>query len=282
MFDANVTNGIVFENSQVFSTPGSNNFVVPVGTLRIDGQTTVRAKIWGGAGGGGESDASFAGGAGGAGSYMEILIDCTEGETLTIITAQGGNKAVTTTAGAVTTLGYGGAGNGGADPAGGGGADWSGVLRAGTPLAIAAGGGGGGGGATLAGSTGGGGDCAGKFGADYLVQPGNQVAPGGVGLSSVGASLTGGTGDNRGGGGGGGYFGGAGGKSSTSIGCGGAGGSSYHAQSGTVIEKFIPGTATPNTGDSDYIAGVAVGGTGATAGSNNATDGGAGLVVIYY
>lgn len=284
--------GVAFTQKQVFSTPGSNSFVVPAGI------TLMLSKQWGAASSGSASDASFDGGDGAPGSYLEAFMAVTPGETLTIITGQRGNKANGQTGGAATTLGYGAGSVTAAIAGGASGADLSGIKRGATWLTIASGAGGPGGASnTAAGKDGGGGDCAGQ-GAPVTTGVGSRGHPGSqndVGAcASVNTPPSGNNGGpgygsiglrGSGGGGGGGLYGGGGGCYGDTGGAaagGGAGGSSYHDQATTVLRKFIPGTATPNTGDVDYIVGVSVPGTGATAGNNNATDGGDGLVVLYW
>lgn len=90
-----------------------------------------------------------------------------------------------------------------------------------------------------------------------------------------------------GGGGGGGLYGGAGGLGAdfaNSSGSGGGGGSSFSAGKIITTQNGI-GRIPPNTGDSDYISGVAVGGTqGGISGTpgSSGTNGGNGLVVIEF
>jgi len=227
---------------------------------------SLHVKIWGA--GGGVS--------GGSGAYVEGNIPVTPGETLTVVTGQGGggsNNALTAT--------YGG---------GGGTSVFTGVLvgqgggrsairRSTTEVVDSAGGGGGsqvqsGSFARRSGGFGGvqtGGNGDGEVGGTGATQTN--------GGTNNGVQFAGGTG---GAGGGGGWFGGGGGStivSELAVGSGG-GGSSLVANLGNAISA--PGssggaTATlpPNTGDPDYIAGV---GTGAP---SDSTPAGNGLVVIY-
>lgn len=83
-------------NTQVFSTSGTHQFVVPPGVH------TIGVEVWSGGGGGGDRVTSFvatscestvgAGGAGGGGSggYVRASIDVTPGETLEVRVGSGG------------------------------------------------------------------------------------------------------------------------------------------------------------------------------------------------
>jgi len=290
-------------NGKVYTTQGSDTYVVPSGV------TSITYKIWSGGGGGGAGSGSAAGGAGGGSGYLTGTVTVTPGETLDIYVGGGGNG------GTVNTSGGGGAGGGSSD-----------IYRDSdfTLLGLAAGGGGGGGARSTntgaAGGAGGGtnGVAGSASGAALGGGYGTQSAGGGAGTGGTsgqaGRSLFGGGGGNGrtsgsgygggatgglggggngggvvstsrsgGGGGGGGYYGGGGGSGSTNAtgGAGGGGGSS-HADAGatSVTNTSGSGTVPGNSGDS-YRSGAGNGGGGGavnTAGSNGAN----GLVVITY
>jgi hypothetical protein len=297
---------------KIFNTQGSDSYKVP------DGVTTITVKLWGGGGGGGAGGSAAAGGAGGGGGYVNVTIDVTPGETLTIYVGGGGDAGTRNTAGG-----------------GGGGGGYSSIYRGSTPLAIAAGGGGGGGGRATASHTGGyggaGGGTTGQAGGDAggtstavtgggggTPSAGGAAGTGGRNVGTAGTSLNGGLGANgrnnsgadggaanggaatggaggsvttttyaAGGGGGSGWYGGGGGSASngttiTRGGSGGGGGSSYSNSSyTTLIANTVGSGSTPgNSGDSSRY-GSGTGGTGgAIAGVG--TGGASGIVVITY
>lgn len=200
------------------------DYVVPSGVTKLFVQ------LWGAGGGA-------------AGGYTQAYLTVTPGETLTLLTGQGGQSAAGTWA---TSCGGGGGSHG---SMGGGGR--SAIRRGGTEL-LTAGGGGGSGDAYSAAPGGLGGGLTGMSG--YKVGSCNSTGGGGGTQSAGGAagvasfvgvagtafaggnggvfvnSVTGVVGGDSGGGGGGGYFGGGGGgarASSCSSGDGGGGGSGY-------------------------------------------------------
>lgn len=288
-------------NQTVYSTSGDTSFVIPAGVTKI------YAKIWG-AGGGGAGRNSSVSGRGGAGGYVEGLIEVTPGETLTI--RRGGAGL----GGKTTSVSGGSPGGGGSVPAGsstrggGSGGGYSGILRSSTILICAGGGGGGGVGLGIANPSYGGDADGNGFPETPVSQGGSTgssthafgskagtVAEGGysgVTFSSGtvyrgynGSAGTGGaseriSSDNAGGAGGGGYNGGGGGAGY----CSGGGGASYV----NPAEEFgriwpITTSGTPaNQSDSDYISGKAVGGAAGASNNTNGSDGGTGLIIIYY
>lgn len=67
-----------------FTTPGTNNWTVPVGVY------SVRAEVWGAGGGSGVSSGGVAGQAGAAGGYAMRVFDVQPGDILTCVTGAGG------------------------------------------------------------------------------------------------------------------------------------------------------------------------------------------------
>lgn len=274
------------------------SFIVP------EGVTALEVGMWG-AGGGGSPFGST--GLGGGGGYAGGSLAVTPGATLTIVVGEGGKPRTI-----IPT--YGGGGAGGNDSSagnfdGGSGGGRSALRDAGTELVTAAGGGGAAGATATNGGTANAVSFAGAGGQDAAYNTGcrpgaaataGTLVAGGIGgvgsrPGENGSSLQGGTGGlttasntGAGGGGGGGYFGGGGGAGQfVSANCsgisaargqegGGAGGSSY-------LSPLVTGGSTiagnrqsaANTGDNQYVAGTAVGG------SLN-VPGGDGLVVIQW
>jgi hypothetical protein len=113
---------------QLFTTPGTTQFVVPPNT------THVLVELIGGGGGGGENDVfDEGGGGGGSGAYTKAFLSVTPGATYNIIVATGGvgfddagngiNGGITSfTDSSGTILAYANGGNGGAVTTFGGGA----------------------------------------------------------------------------------------------------------------------------------------------------------------
>ncbi len=261
--------GIVYPASPTTLTyTGANqSYIVPAGVTRI------RVKVWGAGG------AQSIGGNGGSGGYTSGEVAVTPGETITVKVGQGGPVGT------------------GSDVVSGGGL--SGIFRSTTPLAVAGGGGagnynnasgtGGPGGGTTGGTggnsgAGGGTQSAGGLKAGAYGTDGSYLA-GGVGgdpswtaRTSATAYPNGGKGTSdaataSGQGGGDGYYGGGG--TSNNVGGGAGGGSGYTGGMVSGTTTAGSGTTPPNTGDSDYSAGIGVGA------SSNATAGGNGKVVIY-
>ncbi|WP_395091398.1 hypothetical protein [Armatimonas sp.] len=248
---------------KVFAFTGRvQSFLVPAGV------TSVTVKMWGA---GGAS-------AGGSGAFVSGTLAVTPGETLDFYVGQGGLSAPLGTT-SLAAFGNGGTGTspfttGGAHQSGGGGGHT--VIARGTTDVVVVGAGGGG-----SESVGGGGGLATGLSNPIGLnegQGGTQSAGGaGRGTGQPGGSLFGGNGG--GGGGGAGYFGGGGGGTPSSPG-GGGGGSSLT----TPLTSFVGATganggsistAPGGAADSDYVAGVGVGGAYNQPGGN-------GYVVISY
>lgn len=246
-------------------------------------------KLWGAAGGTDDTGTGAVGELGGHGGYVEGGFWLPAGTKLVLQVGQGGING----SGHSNDTAYpnGGLSNGAAYAQGGGGRSaifMDSVLHA---NAIAVAGGGGGSGYHLYGYGGSGGansgngeDSGTSFG--YVAGGGTQSAGGvGQGTGETGAALEGGdcgvsSGSNAGPGGGDGYYGGGGGVDVGSFRYGGAGGGS------NFIRDFIKSTTStgtssnsstsaPNSGDPDYVAGVAQ----AVLGSSP-TRGGNGLIVL--
>lgn len=218
----------------IFTTTGSNSWVVPAGV------TSISAVCIGGGGGG---DASASGGSGGRGGDLRYYnnLSVTPGETLTITVGAGGTAGATPTAGgfsriarSATTLLEAG---GGAEGSTGG----SGNTTNGTS-------------STIAGSIGGGNGGTGA-------NPGIDTTSGGGGAGGYsGAGGNGNTGDGGNGSGGGGGGGGGGGQDDL----GGPGGGVNVFGSGP---NGVGGTGTASNGD------CATGGSYGDGGLNNSTSG---------
>ncbi|MET8982596.1 glycine-rich protein [Streptomyces sp. NPDC004539] len=288
-----------FTNCTLFSYTGADQtFSVPAGV------SSLNLQLWG-AGGGGDNAAYYTGQVGGAGGgYTTGTLAVTSGQSLMVMTGQGGN--VNSTSGT-----YGGGGSGGnsatlnAIGASGGGmsALWTGASFS-TPLLIA----GGGGGASPGADTNnprpgaGGGTSGGSDGVTALSgQGGTQSAGGAAGTNgsqceatsnTAGRQWYGGNGFNvqsgrageGGGGGGGGYYGGGGGACQPMNprlqpnGPGG-GGSGYTGGPGITSASTTAGSsptannqggAAAGTGSAQYPSGVGVGGADSKSGGNGA------------
>lgn len=268
--------------NQVFTYTGSEQtFTVP---SSVD-QITV--KVWGAGGAGGTYSNQIGGGSGG---YSEAILTVTPGSSLVVVVGGGGEFGTANGDGGLGGWPGGGYGTKG-DASGGGGGGVTGVFLGSYShenSLIIAGSGGGGTGYKYGGA---GGGLTGNQG-ENGGSGGTQTAGGtGQTYGDDGSALQGGNGDTRGarttsngdtdgGGGGAGYFGGEGGFGDAT---GGGGGSGYVHPSlrvGTpTITTGTNGTTAnvnpPNTADADYITGVGVG-------SRGTTDGGNGLVVIYW
>jgi len=283
----------------LFSYTGDvQTFVVPTGV------TLISATGWGGAGGGGFTQAFDTlegyGMGGAAGGFVECDIPVTPGETLTVIVGGGGYPINTPEGIADGQGGYGGGGNARrtfstnwGDTCGGGGGGYSGIFRGATPLVIAGGGGGGGilstssiqynngcgGGLTAvpgqsaADSDGG---SAGRSGPPVVFGNGGaSAAQVDLTIAGDGAAYIGGNGafqapaennGGSGGGGGAGYAGGGGGGVSGNVqSSGGGGGSSYFDGSCINVNTQLGvKNVPPQTANPFYISGVAAGGVGGT------------------
>ncbi|WP_395141228.1 glycine-rich protein [Armatimonas sp.] len=258
---------------QAFTYTGADqDFVVPTGV------TSLTVKLWGA--GGGQN--------GGSGAFVSGTLAVTPGETLKMVVGNGGQFKLNGT----TFAAFGGGGKGKGDTvwAGGGGGGYTSIRRPATfdNVVIAGSGGGGqfyggGGGGVATGLTGssGSGSSGGGLGG---TQSAGGAAGGGSFSGTSGSGLVGGDGGPVSGGGGSGFYGGAGGGKNSDNG-GGGGGSSRtsnltgvtsapgltQSSSADVSSPRLPGGAV----DSDYVAGVGVGG------ANNQV-GGNGRIVISY
>jgi len=273
----------VFGNYQVFSYSGS------VQTVSLPaGATTVKATVWGAAGGGFSTTQQSAS-TGGAGGYAAGTVDVSGISTLAVVVGRGGSAGGSTNA-------FGGGGgvgsaNAGDQPGAGGGL--SGVFRDSYALAnalVVAGGGGGGSGYGQGGNGGGSTGNTGAGGASFTGGVGGSQSGGGAhgsgsytnsGYATDGSALQGGTmlaPNYCGAGGGGGYYGGGSGTANNWSGSSGGGGSGYvHAtlvSSGTNSGSAQSTALPPQTGSADYATGV---GAGVSAGK-----GGDGRVVLVY
>jgi hypothetical protein len=276
-------------------TDSSTQVTVPPGC------TEATVVMWGGGAGGGYYDTWGSG----AGGFASGVISVTPGETLVVKVGGGGGASGCDS----YECGGGGGANGGGfgtsgDAPGGGGGGLSGIFSGSytqaNALLIAGGGGagtgyyqgGGGGGST-------GGSCrTGSHSNSGCGGGGGQTAGScadGVNGGACGSALTGGNGDSNGaqcggsnedgGGGGGGYWGGQGGRSDAN---GGGGGSGYYNPSrvtGAVLTTANNGgnggsTLPPNTADTHYDSGIAVGGRSGSSPSQCPEAGGDGKVVI--
>uniref|UniRef100_UPI00047955D9 glycine-rich protein n=1 Tax=Maribacter antarcticus TaxID=505250 RepID=UPI00047955D9 len=269
--------------NQVYSYTGGDQIsIIPIGA------NLVRAKIWGA---GGRGDQRNLRGTGGAGGYTEIEIPISAlpgGTTQLIVTVgEGGNSS---TGG--PTYGNGGAGliiASGRNCGSGGGMSALGLVSLSNPssvnvnqiIAIA-----GGGGTMPAYSSGGsyageGGGTKGGDASSYPVNGGQGGSQTSGGLANtngnIGSFLIGGDAVENGGAGGGGFYGGASGNISGNNEHGGGGGSGYISPS-TSNGSTTTGNlqVPPNIADSDYTAGIGVGG------NNGGGNGGNGLVILEY
>jgi len=296
-------------NGQVFTTQGTDTYVVPAGV------TTITAKIWGAGGGGGRGGNNKAGGAGGGGGFVQADLTVTPGETLNVYVGGGGT---------------GGTNNLGSSGGGGGGGGYSSLYRTTTPLLIAGGGGGGGGGDTstsavnggaggagggtsgvtgsASGATGGGGGGTNAAGGAGGIGTGtrNDASAGGSlfggagadgrgaqgadGSGAAGGLATGGAGGSvitsgtaAGGGGGAGLFGGgggAGGSTTNASGSGGGGGGGSSLTSGSNVTNTAGSGVSPGNAADSFRNGAGMGGA-AGALNANGTNGTTGVVVMY-
>jgi hypothetical protein len=277
---SNVTISFQPHGNQAFSYTGSNQtFTVPSNVC------SVTSKLWG-AGGGAGANFSISQ-KGGAGGYASGTIAVTPGENLTLIV---GGKGLSSGFGYIG--GFGGGGNAGQNDGGSGGGR-SAIRRSSTELITAAGGGGGGhnGNNSIVTNGGPGGGATGVDGGSINNNEGGKggtqsaggAAGGGLnGVGNPGSAFQGGHGNQTvsgtgwGGGGGGGYFGGGGGGTSNGTVGGGGGGSSFIGlvTAGQTLTGSV--NTPPNTSDSDYVSGIAVGA------NDNTNDAGHGLIVLQW
>lgn len=264
---------------------------------------TLTIKLWGAGGGGGWTSTTSYAAQGGAGGYVEAQILLALNDKVSVRPGQGGQPPSSATLGGPAAAPDGGFGGSysTANYAGGSGGGSSRLFINDQPFMIAGAGGGGRGsgnsgtyqpqnGGAGGGSTGGNG----YQGATIRAYGGSQTAGGtSAYAASYGGYLQGGAGGYTfqatssvlcGGGGGGGYYGGAGGGTgSITTGGGGGGGSSFVSTDDSVIyseslqggQSGVAAALPPNQGDSEYIAGVGVGGLTQTAGGD-------GLVVLAF
>lgn len=294
------------ENTLIYSTAGSNTFVVPSGV------TSITVKAWGAGGSGGNGSSSTgSGGAGGGGGFSQATLTVTPGESLTVNVGSGGTKASAASNGGygggfsallrsstylIQAGGGGGGGaaystsNGGAGGAGGGGNGVAGSAGSGT--ATLGGLGGAGTGTAGAGGTAGTSGTAGNSGAANL---GGDAGGSGAtcttavstrgGNGGTGAGGKGGTATScvSGGGGGGGAFGGGGGGSAinnAARGSGGGGGGSGLVTGSSTAQSAGSGTTPGTSTDTLRVSTAGVGGSGST--STASTAGGSGEIAISY
>jgi Glycine rich protein len=235
--------------ARITNSGADQTFTVPAGV------TSIEVRVWGAAGGGGNSGYYTGQSGGGAGGYATGKIAVTPGQILTIVSGSGGVPNST-----AVPYGGGGAGGGSGAPSevGGSGGGYSAVFASATKnaanaLIVAGSGGGASPGADVlnAGAGGGGGTTGGQDAFPVSVGRGGTQAAGGAAATNTtngcsvnqvaGSAFAGGkggtavNGNNEGGGGGGaGYFGGGGGLcqgGGTQNGAGG-GGSSFIAGTG--------------------------------------------------
>lgn len=270
--------------TQTFSyvSDALQEFTVP------EGVTSIRVKMWGPGGGTG----NYAGaGGGGPGGYSSGVLSVTPGETLFLAVGSGGKHPVSTSGnGGLGGWPGGGFGTRG-DASGGGGGGLTGIFNTSMSQANALMIAGGGGGATGFGNfgAGGGGGLTGGSGSGGSGTGATQSAGGSVG----GTALAGGTAftdnttyqSNDCGGGGSGYFGGGAGQGDGRAGGGGSG--FLHATrvtggatiTGSNANSGTGSTLPPNTVDSNYSAGIGIGGAANGAAGN---DGGNGYIVLQW
>lgn len=283
-------------NDALSYTGSDQSFVVPAGV------TSLTAKMWGAGGGGGHAVSGNPPQAV-AGGYTTGTISVTPGETLTLVVGQGGGYTSAGNTMTPVTYGFGGRGRvGGHTGAGGGGGGLAGIFRGpadqANALLIAAGAGGVWGYSASPAQQGTGLVPGYAGGLEAVTPHGGQNSPidnpGGPGTQSqggkagtwtgaeqgtAGAALQGGNGGHVAGGGGAGYFGGGGGAH---VGYGG-GGSAFLGTATNASTIASTGVNPPNASDSDYVAGVGVGGDqGVSIGSGAAGYGGNALIVLSY
>jgi LruC domain-containing protein len=257
--------------SQVVSGPGATTVNIPPSAANC---STVTVKLWGGGGGGGGWD-TVNGGDGGGGAFATASVSRNGASSVAVYVGGGGLGAQNNESGGPPgTNGY-SAGNGGwgasKGPCGGSGGGGGGgaatvVVLGGQVIAVAGGGGGGGG--------------AGRY-SDPVEKHG---AAGGAATTGALASGAGGGGlpwcydGGGGGGGGGGAAGGAGGSAFTQFDWtahGGGGGGSFTLATAILRSTLAGSGRSPaNSGDADFMAGRATGGTG------NSGTGTAGLAIV--
>ena len=268
------------------------------------GVNYIFVKMWGGGGGGGSYGGWRQGSTGGAGGYSEGLVPVVPGQTVSITVARCGYPRWGTN---------GGWPNGGAASTGGGDNQYAGAgagsssiivptINGGSPCMFAGGGGGGGcvnGWARNPGGAGGGLNGEDAYGEYQTYTPysivgraGTQTGGGGAvgGSQTTGGSGTynqGGTHQHAncyGGGGGGGYYGGSSGCYTASNSMSGGGGGSGFIHSAIINGQTLTGMREYPPMASDPDATQASIGTGfrISFGGDEASNGGNGLVVIYY
>jgi hypothetical protein len=245
--------------SIAFSYTGSaQTFAVPAAC------STMTVVGWGAGGG----PSTVSGSIGGAGAYASATFAVQAGQQYTVIVGQGGGTG--STGGSATAYGGGGSGGGycGTYCGGAGGGGGGSFVQFGGKDIFAAGGGGGGAweGVIYSGST--------VTYSAYTGYNGRVIGSGG----NQTASDTGGSG--AGGGGGGGHLGGTAGATTGGPNyygtVGGESGVSYANSAATGVSSIAGNTSVaPNSTSSDYVAGIAVGGSTGNRGGN-------GRIVVYY
>lgn len=239
-------------------TGGDQTYTVPAGI------NSIRVKMWGAGGGGGDKGGWTYGYAGGGGGYTAADLNVTPGQNLTVMVGQGGlggsfpNGSV--------NYGGGGASCVGSDCAYAGSGGGRSAIRVGGEDILTAGGGGGGGSTYNYSSNqigGAGGGSKGQDGTSNIAMTrglgGTQLAGGlgGVGSNTIGRAgtkYTGGSPNTHsyGGAGGGGWYGGGGGAySNDNTMGGGGGGSSYIGGAGVVNGKTLTGNGTTQANSTD-------------------------------
>lgn len=277
------TNFVAGTGTKIYDYTGSDQtYTVPAGV------NTIRVKMWGAGGGGGNKGGWTFGYQGGGGGYTEADISVTPGQVLTVMVGAGGSSGLV----GKTTANYGGGGPncGGTDCQYGGQGGGRSAIRIGTEDIATAGGGGGGG--STSGSNafeygGGGGGSTGESGISpssnaYAGKGGTQSSGGAAGSgSNIGASggqkYLGGRPNSPysyGGSGGGGWFGGGAGAYTSPYMGGGGGGSGYIEGPG-VGNGYMEGAVNRTPGKS-----YDVDNGGAGYGGNVSENGAAGRVVI--
>ncbi|MFS8130858.1 MAG: beta strand repeat-containing protein [Candidatus Dojkabacteria bacterium] len=267
--------------SQTFTYTGSDQiYTVPQGV------TSIRVKIWGGGGAGGNPGSWTQGYPGGGGGYTTADIEVTPGQNLNVMVGAGGSH----TANSLYNYGGGGPNCGGTDCQYGGQGGGRSAIKYNNQDLVTAGGGGGGGSSLQHNYSENGGAGGGPTGDNGLNgenstsggRGGTQSAGGAGGVAgNIGAQpgqkYTGGRPNSPysyGGSGGGGYFGGGGGAYySTTMG-GGGGGSGYIGGSGVSNGTTIIGTSKVQANPEDPLN------SGAGGGGNQSVDGTSGKVVI--
>lgn len=271
--------------------------------FRIPANGSINFKLWGGGGGGTWWATEAVPTYGGAGGFVAGWLNVVEGDVVRVETASGG-QAPDASGG-----GYGGWPDGGeggvysATRRAGGGGGSTRVYLNGVLMAVAGGGGSAGGGGNKGGSAGGAvGETGQGVAGVYFGGPGGTQSSGGAGSLAEfdGGYLKGGFGypkqDGRvgrtngatgdfGAAGGGGFYGGAGAGNIVATAPPAGGGGSSYINSGVIDGEDIPAPADhipAKTDDSDYVAGVGVGGLNSGASTTPPSPGGPGHGALFF